>query len=353
MEVVDFRQMASNDFAKLGSVSLEGLSNACIKHSTLDYLGPDYEPDPNFLAETNIGEGKPIRLRQNAIETSVYGIDTSNIVIGETREGILSAVRGSIVWRENGRYQYVRHGPFIFHITEENKYVLYNTLRQIYADAENKVGAPILEKAVERIRSVLERWLQKQLCEATHDSLLLWDGSLTTRTGNGSISVLSEMLRTARENRNYVLAISKKTSLSVSGRKLGGLLDDKLTPCLLDVDHAVRTHYGNNLRFFGRMYAAKLAPSPFTFRLDIDRQVSENEGFDAVSRLLANELLRDNYPETLRLAHVLSRFSASEVLAMQRYVVENYGLKIDAELDVRQVLFGPYGGSGQMWGNGQ
>lgn len=351
MEVVDFRQMTSSDFAKLGSVSLEGLSNSCLKAPSTNYLDADYEPDADFPAETYAGEGRPIRLHQNAVETPVFGIDTSNIVIGETREGILCAVRGSVVWREKGAYQYIRHGPFIFHITEENKYVLYNTLRQIYVDAEDSVGAPLLEKTSQRIRAVLERWLQKQLCEATHDSLLLWDGSLTTRTVNGSIAVLSEILRTARENHNYVLAISKKTSLSVSGRKLGGLLDDRSTPCLLDVDDAVRTHYGNNLSFFGRMYAAKLAPSPFTFRLDIDRKVPEDEGFSAVGRLLTNELLRDNYPETLRLAHVLARFSASEVLAMQRYVAENYGLKIDAGLDVRQALFGPYGGSGQMWGN--
>ena len=68
------------------------------------------------------------------------------------------------------------------------------------------------------------------------------------------------------------------------------------------------------------------------------------KGFDAVRRLLGNELLDDGYPETLRLAHILSRFSASEVIAMQRYVATNYGLHISPEPNIRQALFGPYGG---------
>lgn len=353
MEVIDFTQMVSSDFAKLGSVSLEGLSSTHLRPRPSDYSDGNYEPDDDFSLEIDVNIKKKLtRLHHITIETPVFGVDTSNIILGETKEGILCAVRGSIVWREKGTYQYVRHGPFIFHLTEENKYVLYNTLRQIYVDTESSVSAPILERVAERIRSILERWLQRQLCDATHDSLILWDGSLTTRTVNSPISVLRELLHTARKNRNYVLAISKKTILSVSGRRLSELLDDRFTPCLLDVDDAIRSHYGNHLCFFGRMYAAKLSPSPFTFRLDIDRKVPEDEGFDAVGRLLANELLRDSYPETLRLAHVLSRFSATEVLAMQRYVAENYGLRVDAGLDVRQVLFGPYGGSSQMWVNG-
>ncbi len=350
MEVVDFMQMVSSDFAKLGSVSLEGLSNIRLRPQVSDYSEDSCELNDELAKVDFNAKNRLIRLHEVTVETPVFGIDTSNILLGETEEGILCAVRGSIVWRERGNYQYVRHGPFIYHITEENKYILYNTLRQIYVDGESSVSAPILERAVERIRSILERWLQRQLCNAIHDSLILWDGSLTTRTVNSPISVLSELLHTARENHNYILAISKKTSLSVSGHRLNGLLDDRLTPCLLDVDDAVRSHYGNHLCFFGRMYAAKLSPGPFTFRLDIDRKVPEDAGFDAVGRLLTNELLKDNYPETLRLAHVLSRFSASEVLAMQRYVAENYGLRIGGGFDIRQALFGPYGGSGQTMG---
>ena len=353
MEAADLLHMVSSDFAKLGSVSLKGISNAYLKPRSSNYLNDNHELDDDLdvAVDVNVRQ-KPIRLWQINDETSVFGIDTSNILLGETGEGILCAVRGSIVWREKGSYQYVRHGPFIFHITEENKYVLYNVLRQTYVDSEDNIAAPILERVAERIRSILERWLQRQLCETANDSLILWDGSMTTRTVNSPVSVLGELLRTARKNRNYILAFSKKTILSASGRRLNRLIDDRFVPCLLDIDDDIRSHYGTHLSFFGRMYAVKLSPSPFTFRLDIDRHIPEEEGFKAVGRLLGNEMLRDSYPETLRLAHILSRFSASEVLAMQRYVSANYGLRIDSRLDVRQVLFGPYGGSNHMWSNG-
>ena len=160
---------------------------------------------------------KTIGLWQINDETTVFGIDTSNIILGNTGDGVLCAIRGSVVWREKGSYQYARHGPFIFYITDRNRYTLYNSLRQIYLDADDSVGAPILEKTIERIRAILERWLQRQLCEATHDSLILWDGSLTTRTVNGPVSVMDEILHTARNNSNCVIAISKNTTLSTPG----------------------------------------------------------------------------------------------------------------------------------------
>jgi len=96
---------------------------------------------------------------------------------------------------------------------------------------------------------------------------------------------------------------------------------------------------------FGRVYAAKLAPGYFSFRLDIDREVPEEDGIHAVDRLIGNDLVIESYPETLRLAHITTRFSASEVIGMQRYIAENYGVRIVGRPDVRQVLFGPYAGA--------
>ena len=353
MEAVNLIDMVSKDFAKLGRGSLEGISNMCMRPRNSDYLSTDYALDDELNIEMNAEiKNIPIRLWQINDETPIFGIDTSSILLGNTKKGLLCAVRGSVVLRKKAVFQYVRHGPFIFHITERNRYALYNTLRQIYLDADDPIGAPILEGTVERIRSILERWLQKQLCESTHDSIILWDGSLTTRTINGPTSVIGEILHTARNNRNYILALSKKTTLTMMGRRLSDLIDGRLAPCLLDIDDAIRLQFGNHLQFLGKIYAAKLSPTSFTFRLDIDRRASEAEGFNATCRLLGNELLADGYPETLRLAHILSRFSATDVLAMQRYVAANYGLKIEPVLDIRQALFGPYGGSGQMRLNG-
>jgi hypothetical protein len=74
----------------------------------------------------------PISLRTNHQETIVAAIDTSTIKIGETTTGIIVAIRGATTWKQHGSYKYTRIGPFIFHITEDNKNQLYNTLENAY-----------------------------------------------------------------------------------------------------------------------------------------------------------------------------------------------------------------------------
>lgn len=346
MEIAEFSQIVPENFVELGDTSLKDMADLSLSRGTLlpRLDGSDFEDEVELKA--NIGNRflRPIKLVDVGDEVPVFGVDTSNIDLGETKEGFLCAIRGSIVGRENKAYQYVRHGPFIFHITEANKQYLYNALRQKCFDVDEGVGAPILERMSEHLRNILERWLQKQLSESCSGSLLLWDGSLTTQTVNSPISVLYRLLKAARNEENTVLAFSKKTSISAFGRRVNDLIDNREVPCLLDIDDAVRGQYGKYLRFFGKIYVVKLTPGSLSFRLDIDRRLSQEEGVHAVESLLGSDLIADSYPETLRLAHVLSRFSASEVIAMQRYVAEKYGLRIIRRPNVRQILFGPYGG---------
>ena len=64
---------------------------------------------------------QPIPIKPDHQETLIAAVDTSTIKIGETSTGIIVAIRGAITWRQNHCYKYTRLGPFIFHITEENK----------------------------------------------------------------------------------------------------------------------------------------------------------------------------------------------------------------------------------------
>lgn len=349
MEVADLSYTSPKDFMTLGFGSLKNIVDLSFRprHVNLLKLGvEDLDYDREIKAD--IVDGKRLEkvgLHPILDDTPVFGIDTSSIELGETKDGILCAVRGSVVWRYDSGYQYTRYGPFIFHITETNKRVLYNKLRQAYFGSRDAVTAPSLWWMPGRIRNVLERWLQNLVCQSCRGSLLLWDGSLTAWTFDSPVSVLSETLHAARNRGNVVLAFSKKTRLYVADRRIADLIDDRETPCLLKIDDAIRLQYGSSLCFFGRVYAAKLAPGYFTFRLDVDREVPEEEGIHAVERLIGNDLVIESYPETLRLAHITTRFSASEVIGMQRYIAENYGMRIVGRPDVRQVLFGPYAGA--------
>jgi len=52
------------------------------------------------------------------------------------------------------------------------------------------------------------------------------------------------------------------------------------------------------------------------------------------------------YPETLRLAHIFSTFTANDVIAVQRHLASTYGLRIVPRFSVRRSLFGPFGTGG-------
>lgn len=349
MEILDLSQKAPDDFIRLGSISLKDVSDLSLRPKCVDLHKAGFEEfryadEEDFTTEVGKQHPDPIRLTPANEAIQVLALDTSSIELGETDVGLLCAVRGTIVQKDREGYRYTRYGPFIFHVTEANKEYLYNGLRQIYFGTNEASPTPNVLWMPGRIRNILERWLQGRLSQVCEDSILLWDGSLTAWTIDSPVALIGELLRVARSRRNVVLAISKKTKFTLSGQRIADLIDDRDTPCLLDLDEVIRREYGSYLCFFGRVYAAKFTPSCFSFRLDIDREVSKETGIDAVQKLIGNDLVVESYPETLRLAHVLSKFSASEVIGMKRLVTENYDIRVVSRPDVRQVLFGPYGG---------
>ena len=75
---------------------------------------------------------QPISLKPNHQETPIAAVDTSTIKIGETSTGSIIAIRGATTWTQRRKYRYTRLGPFIFHITEENKNGVLTTLEKSY-----------------------------------------------------------------------------------------------------------------------------------------------------------------------------------------------------------------------------
>jgi glycyl-tRNA synthetase alpha subunit len=97
------------------------------------------------------------------------------------------------------------------------------------------------------------------------------------------------------------------------------------------------------IRFLGNIYVAKLSQGNCSFRLDIDHKLDHDQAIEATQRLLANDLLLESYPETLRLAHIYSTFTANEVIGIQRFLAQTYGIRTVTRPNIRRLLFGPYG----------
>jgi len=133
----------------------------------------------------------------------------------KTSTGIIVAIRGATVWKQNRAYRYTRLGPFIFHITEGNKkevykhsrtHILHNT-RILTATHQSCTNAHA--DAIGRLASLLERWLQTMIAKTVTDGLILLDGSLTSGTIDTPVYRMKEILNVARKNQNIVLAFSQ------------------------------------------------------------------------------------------------------------------------------------------------
>ena len=285
----------------------------------------------------------PIPLKPNHQETIIAAVDTSTIKIGETSTGIIIAIRGATTWKQNRNYRYTRLGPFIFHITEENKNEVYNILERACFNtyyASNRQAAPHLMQMPTRLASLLERWHQTMLAKTVNQGIILFDGSLTSGTCDTPAQRMKEILSLTRRNSSTVLAFSKMTTLRVNGYLITDLLPNHEPPYLLET---------TGLRFkpptvlLGDVYVAKLNKANYAFRLDIDKEIPLPERMNALEKLLGNDLYMQGYPETLRLAHILCTFTANEVLAMQHFITRKHGIQMINRPDMHKLLFGPFG----------
>ena len=326
-------------FLELSIHSLKQVRNQAFQLNQQNLQDGALENCPTALQLKRI----PLPLTPRPQETIIAAVDTSTIKIGETSTGIIIAIRGATIWKQNKHYRYTRLGPFIFHITEENKNEVYNTIEKAYFNVQyggNHQATPNLLQMPTRLASLLERWLQTMLAKTVNQGLILFDGSLTSGTIDTPVQRMKEILSTARRNKNTVLAFSKATSLRINGYLITDLLPEREPPYLLET---------TGLRFkpptvlLGDVYVARLNKANYAFRLDIDREIPTQDRMEAVEKLLGNDLYQQSYPETLRLAHILCTFTANEVLAMQHFITRRHGIQIINRPDMHRLLFGPFG----------
>lgn len=275
---------------------------------------------------------KPIALRPVKTKITVIAIDVSSIKIGETSTGILTATRGAVVWKQNRHYRYLRLGPLVFHLTPEARHQIQRFLHRRPTNLSNLQI---------KIAHNLEQRLQMTVSSHVDHSLILFDGSLIAGTPDTPTATLTQMLRASRKNSNTILAFSKATSLRLRGIRITELARRYPSPCLLKILHYPES--AGPMQLLGDLYIAKFTDGNCTFRLDIDKKIPKLEAVQAVEELLGNDLISQSYPETLRLAHIYSTFTANEVLGIQRYLTQRCQLKLISRPNIRRLLFGPYG----------
>lgn len=286
---------------------------------------------------------QPISIKPDHQDTLIAAIDTSTIKIGETATGIMIAVRGAIVWRQNHSYKYTRLGPFIFHITEDNKNAVYNALEHAcftttYSSLHQ--SSPSIMQMPTRLAGLLERWLQRMIAKTVNNGIILFDGSLIAGTIDTPVQRMKEILGYARRNESVILAFSKATTLRANGILITEQLPNDEPPYLLET---IGLRFKSPIVLLGDVYVARLNKANFAFRLDIDKEIQDEQRIEALKKLLGNDLYTQSYPETLRLSHILCTFTANEVLAMKHFITHKHGVQLVNRPDMHKLLFGPFG----------
>ena len=291
---------------------------------------------------------QPIPIKLDRQETLIAAVDTSTIRIGETSTGIIVAIRGATTWRQNHSYKYTRLGPFIFHLTEENKNSLYNNLEHAYFSTSygaSHQAAPNIMQMPMRLASLLERWLQTMVAKTVNHGVILFDGSLISGTLDTPVQRLREILGYARRNDSTVLAFSKATTLRANGLLITEQLPNNDPPYLLETSGV---HFRAPITLLGDVYVARLNKANFAFRLDMDKETSVEQRMAALQKLIGNDVYKQSYPETLRLSHILCTFTANEVLAIKHFITRTHGIQMVNRPDMHRLLFGPFG-SGEIY----
>lgn len=312
---------------------------------SLDGQFTDRLDEQEDTVEVNGKSALPIitRLEPTSDETPIMAIDASSIKVGETERGVICAVRGAVVWNERKRYKYLRVGPFPFHITEESRKEILRVLGQ-YSPITFNSSLSFLIEVQSRLCNALERWIQIIVSRSISNSIILWDGALSCSSQNGHFDLLPQILRYARSNSNTILSFSKASTVRFLGKRITDLITKQKGPCLLEIDErALSISSRRNLRLLGKIYVAKLSERGYAFRVDVDKALSREAQLLVIQKLLGNDLVFQGYPETLRLAHIFSTFTASDVIGIQRFIAKRYGLKVVSLPSIRKALFGPFG----------
>jgi len=273
----------------------------------------------------------------------IAACDASSVKIGETETGMIFAIRAVAVWRQPERIAFTRWGPLLFHIPNSDGQ------QEKYRDDESRAFGGLSVKTLRvltKLRNHVERWVQEELAITVKDGIVLLDGSLTAGTPDNPSSRVQRILSTARNNNSIVIALSKSTQLTVGGKNILGFFDAEKIPHIIDITSVVKNEYpAYPIRFLGRVCVSKLSPDGFLFRTDIDKDTDEQQALVALGRIAGTDVIFHGYPETLRIAHIFSTFTANEILAVQRFIAFNHHVSLQARPNLRRSLFGPFGSS--------
>jgi len=298
--------------------------------------GTDVEEGENLVDEQwQTGPARKPLIPRYPKDIQVAAIDSTSLILGHVADGILGAIRASVVTKpaNESKRKLMRYGPYIVKVTEQERESRYEQLYRAVYGVETHYHPPDLIATLDQSRNLLERYLQQQTVNECKNSLILIDGSLAAAAVVRPSSFAEKLVRDAARNGNSVVSISKTTRLLLerSRKNILSLVEGVTGPCFVG---GLRERIKQNQdRYVGQIYVAKFTPLGEPFRVDLPENtpIPHDELLSLVSGLAGDY----GYPEELRLAHMTCVLSAIEVLELQSAAILSYGLVMKEELRAR------------------
>lgn len=271
----------------------------------------------------------------------VIAIDSSSVTLAKTKNGIIAAIKAAVVFDDHVE----TFGPFIHHITNDNKQKIYNYfINEIFGLSVTK-NVAVLSKMPDRIRNFLERLIQRYASSKVENAIILWDGSLGTgKTQFDTPEDLMKISLTMAKGRgSSIVAITKKTTLILaSNESIFSVLSDYDGPVIVDLTDKIEVFGSRIYKILGTTFAAKLTSSGIPFRIDVSPDCKSKPSSVLVD-LMRSTSFYHGYPVELRNAHIYSKITKDEALACQKMIATKYNLPIVNAPDIHKVLLSPFG----------
>ena len=257
-------------------------------------------------------------------QATIASTDSSCILLGESFEGAVYAVRAAVTFSCGGLVRgYFRVGPTIVYLSAKGAYGLPCDLEPL----ELRIALTDHQIAERIIRNTVERRIATTLVSCPQISVVMADGSLKHPFDLYQTSSLSQS-----DPGPCLVGFSKSSSLVASSRLTG------------TVTRAAGPAYCASQEGLIQTIVAKFSKDGLVFRLDVARPVAQLPR--VLGLILQNDAFSVGYPESLRASHHLSVFTRSEDTALKAYLTKRYLLKHLPAFGLRRMTLGGLSNSG-------
>jgi len=267
-------------------------------------------------------------INSEGLKEDVVAIDSSALNIAETENGSIYAVKAAASFLINNRRRYYRLGPFI-------AYIGPNNIGRIRGIVGAKLPAYMMvadkQIAMGFLRSYVESMTIGRAARALERGIVMVDGAFKSPSFGPSSAALAQVMSRWKDSIKF-MGISKTTHLRPirpfysALARLDGMKYADITNVINSISHGE----------YGRKYLVKFADDGFVFRVDLPYELEPDLAFASLKR---SEMMSNGYPESLKIAHLLSIFSNAELLGVRGRVASRASKVLFGE-DIRRVLLG-------------